>query len=192
MPASRTAVRPARQRFILDGREPDGMLAIPRDHAVHRCNLRIVDAVERRGACRSSVVGHTSFRRFVDRTLRGFCRGGIQALWAVGTLDKGRASRRKRRQIASAIAEGRHRADANHAKDLDRTYALAMVSALIPTIRVTAYWPELPTFTSSMIVTVAGLSRRLQCRAPGVTNVILRRAVRCRIGRRHMSRRSQR
>ena len=131
MPASRTAVRPVRQRFILDGREPDGMLAIPRDHAVHRCNLRIVDAVERRGACRSSVVGHTSCRRFVDQTLRGFCRGGIQALWAVGTLDRGRASRRKRRQIASAIAEGRHRADANHAKDLDRTYALAMVSALI-------------------------------------------------------------
>jgi len=28
-----------------------------------------------------------------------------------------------------------------------------MVSALIPMIRVTAYWPELPTFTSSMIIT---------------------------------------
>jgi len=80
MPASRTAVRPARQRFILDGREPDGILAIPRDHAVHRCNLRIVDAVERRGACRSSVVGHTSssllsiepFAAFVAETSKRF------------------------------------------------------------------------------------------------------------------------
>jgi soluble lytic murein transglycosylase-like protein len=40
MPASRTAVRPARQRFILDGREPDGMLAIARDHAVAEASKR--------------------------------------------------------------------------------------------------------------------------------------------------------
>ena len=50
---SRAAVRPARQRFTLDGREHDGSLAISRDDAVHRGDLGSVDAVERCSARRA-------------------------------------------------------------------------------------------------------------------------------------------
>jgi hypothetical protein len=55
---SRSAVRPARQRITLDGREHDGSLAISQDYGVYRGDFRITDDVERCSACRTSVVEH--------------------------------------------------------------------------------------------------------------------------------------
>jgi predicted heme/steroid binding protein len=43
--AIKGGIRPARERFTLDGREHDGSLAISWDDGVHHGDLRIIDAV---------------------------------------------------------------------------------------------------------------------------------------------------
>lgn len=115
---SRAAVRLARQRFTLDGRERDGSVAISRGDDVHCGDSCIIHVVERCSACRASVVGRTSSKRFVRRSLHGFCHRCVQALRRAGTLDTRSAASRKRRQITSAIAEWRHGVHADHAKDV--------------------------------------------------------------------------
>jgi soluble lytic murein transglycosylase-like protein len=53
------------------------------------------------------VVDYAPAERFDHPSLRGFCHRGVQALPRAGTLDTRSAASRKRRQIASAITEGR-------------------------------------------------------------------------------------
>jgi hypothetical protein len=67
-----TAVRPARQRFTLDGRERDGSLASSPGDGVDGGYLRIVNAVERHCACRAKVADHASGERSIHRSLCAF------------------------------------------------------------------------------------------------------------------------
>src|SRR5216684_6151042 len=101
-------------------REYEGRLAISRGDAVHRGDHRIIAAVERCGACRAGVAGHTLSGRLVYRSLRNFCQRGVQALCRARTLDTRADAHRKRRQTTSAVVQGSHGADANHAKDPGR------------------------------------------------------------------------
>jgi len=159
---------------------------------VHRGDLRIIVAIERCSACRASLVGHTSSERSIHRTLRSFCHRGFQALQCTGNLDTRSDARRKRRQITSAITKGRRGADADHVKDLRRNYALATVSAPTSKIRTTISWPLPLAFASSMIVTAHRAFSPPTMPGLGVTNIIWRRVVRCRMRRRRMSQRSRR
>ena len=103
---SRAAVRPARQRFTLDGREHDGSLAIPRDDGVHRDDSGIIDAVEQCSACRASIAADTSseqsnpsdpFAAFVTEASRRFAvpEHWIRAVMRVESGEKSRARSRK-------------------------------------------------------------------------------------------------
>jgi hypothetical protein len=75
------------QRSTLDGRDHDGSLAISRGDRVQRGDFRIINAVQRGGACRASGVGDASSERSARRSLRGIYHRGVQALCRAGALD---------------------------------------------------------------------------------------------------------
>jgi hypothetical protein len=190
MPGRRTVIySSARHRVTLDSRQHEGSVAIFRGDGVHRGDLRVIVAIERCSACRASLAGHTSSERSIHRILRSYCHRGFQALQCTGNLDTRSDARRK--QITSAIAKGRHGADADHVKDLRRNYALATVSAPTSIIRTTISWPLPLAFASSMIVTARRTFSLPTMPGLGVTNIIRRRVVRCRMRRRRMSQRSR-
>ena len=189
---SRAAVRPARQRFTLDGREHDGSLAISRDDGVHRGDVSIINAVERCGACRASVVGHTSSERSNYRSLRGLCHRGVQALRRSGTLDTVGDARRERWRGAGAIAKRRNGADADHAAGHGPICALDMVSAPIPTIRATTYWLAPHTSANSTNDLACRVSSPPTMLGQDAMKIIWRQADRCRTRPKRMSRNSHR
>ena len=117
---SRAAVRPARQRFTLDGRKHDGSLAIFRDDAVHSDGLGSLVAVERCSVCRTGIAGHTSSKRHIHPSASRLYHRSIQALrcsrdqWMHVAMHVESGAKQRARS-----SKGRYCPDADHAKDLD-------------------------------------------------------------------------
>jgi hypothetical protein len=99
---SRAAVRPARQRFTLDGRKHDGSLATSRDDTVHRGDLGSI-VLSNGAAHADGVVGYTA-ERFIRPSFAAFVTEASNVS-AYQKLDTCGDACRKRCKSAGAVAK---------------------------------------------------------------------------------------
>ena len=111
--AIKGGIRPARERFTLDGREHDGSLAISRATVCLMAIFASSMLFEWSSAGRTSVIDHTASSCASYKSLCGFCHRSVPTFRGTGTLETRIGAHRKRRQITNAITEGRHGADAD-------------------------------------------------------------------------------
>ncbi len=164
-----------------------------RDDGVHRRDLRIINAVERCGACGANVVGHTSSERSNHRSLRGICHRSVQAFRGSGTLDTRSDARRERRKIHG---RDREKAPWGLMQIMPRTWtelrARYGLGADPYDIRATTSWLVPHTSANSMIDTARRVSSPPTMPGLDVTKIIWRQVDRCRMRHKPMSRRSHR